>query len=94
MMLKKNYNREDNCISVKFYPDMSVFDDIDIDGPDNTMSYMPSLRGRGAAGDTMTNIYIPSDNDMNITTDNGKFLRVVNGDISGTINVVSTDFIV
>ncbi|MBQ7646338.1 MAG: Ig-like domain-containing protein [Clostridia bacterium] len=90
----KKHNGEESCSAIQFYPDTSAFDLIDIDGPHNDFTDIPVTSGRGGSGESVTDLYIRSDEEIKITNDRGEILNIVSNDIGGTMNIISTHFIV
>ncbi len=87
----KYVSKHAECYAIKFYKDMSVFDVIDIDGPDNDMNI--TFNG-GTYSSNNTEISIDASDDITIRNDAGETITYSNGQLSGTMNIISENFIV
>ena len=81
----------ESIIGIEFDDDMSAFDLIDIDGPNNDMNIV-------SASYTHTNanarIQIVADGDVTIKNNAGETIKISEGKISGSMNIISKHIIV
>lgn len=75
---------------IEFYTDMSAFDKIDIDGVNNDMKI--SFADFRSSLNT-TQIILPGDSDITVTSESGKTLNISGGEISGDMDIASSHII-
>ena len=84
-------NGNENAYYIEFLSDLSCFNLIDIDGPNNDMNIQQSTSS-GEVSNTI--ISVVPDGRIEITNCDDETLIIEDGDISGTMNVVSTHLII
>lgn len=83
--------KEENVLGAKCITDFSGFDKIDIDGTSNAVS---SVYSNDALSTSNTTIYFPASGDITIKNKNGDILTYSNGVLSGTMEIISENFMV
>ena len=95
VVIDKNYSNcvlktpdgDEQCVYVEYYPDMSVFDRVDIDGPNNDMNLRYDSYTYNDSSDI---IEVTCDGNIEITNDTGKNISIKNGSVSGsTMDIIS-----
>ncbi|MBQ8944847.1 MAG: InlB B-repeat-containing protein [Clostridia bacterium] len=90
LIVKTPYGNEDAFL-IEFLPNMNVFDKIDIDGPDNDLNIVYSSYSYDNAN---SYINVVADGDVTVTNKVGETITISNGEISGTMDILSTHIIV
>lgn len=84
-------NSREDAYGIEIYDDMSVFDKIDIDGPDNDMK----IRYENYQySNPNAQIEVEAVGNVTITNKAGKTIEITDGMVSGTMDIVSQHFIV
>ena len=78
-------------IGIEFDDNMSIFDNIDIDGPDNDMKI---TYGNSLYNNSNAQIEVEAVGNVTITNKAGKTIKITDGQVSGTMDIISQHFIV
>ena len=84
-------NGTENAYGFEYYPDMSGFDRIDIDGPENDMNINYYTYNGIDSNDEIT---VVANGDVTVTNTAGETISIVDGDINSSMNVISIHMIV
>ena len=89
-VIETPYNFE-TATSIEFNDDMDVFDYIDIDGPNNDLDINYSSF---SDNNNSTEIEVVADSDVTVFNADGETITISDGEITSTMNIISTHMIV